>query len=134
MTIEGGCHCGAIRYAIDGTPFTGVICHCSDCRKAAGAPMVAWSMYPEAAFTVTAGVPKVYRSSADARRHFCAECGTGVFYTNAAELPGIVDVQTATFDDPAEGPPRMHIQTAERIKWSETLHELPEHERFPPRK
>lgn len=134
MPIEGGCHCGAIRYVIDGTPMTGVICHCSDCRKAAGAPMVAWSMYPEAAVTVTAGAPKVYSSSADGRRHFCAECGTGVFYLNAAELPGIIDVQTATFDDPAILAPQMHIQTAERIGWAATLHELPEHGRFPPRR
>ncbi|MFZ4382519.1 MAG: GFA family protein, partial [Sandarakinorhabdus sp.] len=32
-----------------------VLCHCSDCRKSAGAPMVAWAMFADDAFRVTSG-------------------------------------------------------------------------------
>jgi hypothetical protein len=32
-------------------------------------------------------------------------------------LPGIIDVQSATYDDPDAGPGRAHIQVAERIGW-----------------
>jgi hypothetical protein len=34
-------------------------------------------------------------------------------------LPGIVDVQTATLDNPALLPPRHQVQVAERIAWME---------------
>ena len=40
--VGGGCHCGTIRYEADGEALHHAICHCEDCRRAAGAPMVAW--------------------------------------------------------------------------------------------
>ena len=132
MTITGGCHCGAIRYEARGEAITHALCHCTDCRRHAGAPMVGWTMYPEAAVTITKGTPRVYASSEHGRRHFCPECGTGLLYVNAAVLPGIVDIQSSTYDDPAAVPPRAHIQTAERLAWMTRLHELPEFERYPP--
>jgi hypothetical protein len=94
--------------------------------------MVGWTMYPESAVKVTKGTLKVYRSSADGRRHFCPECGTGLFYRNAAILPGIIDIQSSTYDDPDAVPARAHIQVAERIGWMARAHELPEFDRYPP--
>ena len=132
MVLAGGCHCGAIRYEVEGEPLTHALCHCSDCRRHAGAPMVAWTMYPEASLKVTQGVPKVYQSSQHGRRHFCGNCGTGLFYYNEEMLPGIVDIQSATYDAPEAVPARAHIQVAERIQWMESAHELPQYQRFPP--
>jgi hypothetical protein len=132
MKISGGCHCGAVRYEIDGEALTHALCHCSDCRRHSGAPMVAWAMFHTDAVKTTKGATKTYASSADGRRYFCADCGTGLFYTNAAILPGITDVQSATFDDPNALPVRAHIQTAERIGWMEEAHDLPMFERYPP--
>lgn len=133
MAITGGCHCGAIRYHAEGEALTHVLCHCTDCRRHAGAPMVGWTMYPLDAVKVTRGTPKVYASSEHGRRHFCPDCGTGIFYTNADVLPGIIDAQSATYDDPDAVPARAHIQVADRIGWMERAHELPAFERFPPR-
>ena len=130
--ITGGCHCGAIRYEVEGQPLTHALCHCTDCRRHAGAPMVAWTMYPKDAVRVTRGTPKIYHSSAQGRRHFCPDCGTGLFYVNDTVLPGIIDVQSATYDDPDAVPARAHIQVAERIKWMVQAHELPAFERYPP--
>lgn len=129
----GGCHCGAIRYQADGEPLTHALCHCMDCRRHAGAPMVGWTMYPQDAVRVTKGVPKVYASSEQGRRHFCSDCGTGLFFSNDEVLPGIVDIQSATIDDSDSFPPRAHIQVAERISWMERAHELPMFERYPPK-
>ena len=132
MPITGGCHCAAIRYQAEGDPLNHSLCQCADCRRHAGAPMVGWTMYPAAAVKVTQGQPKIYESSTNGRRHFCAACGTGLFYTNAAVLPGIIDVQSATYDDPDAVPAQAHIQVAERIRWMERAHELPTFERYPP--
>ena len=132
MKLAGGCHCGAIRYEVEGEALTHALCHCSDCRRHSGAPVVGWTMYPQAAVRITKGVPKVYESSQHGRRQFCAACGTGLFYSNAEVLPGLVDVQSATNDDPGAVPARVHIQVAERIGWMERAHELPQHHRYPP--
>lgn len=131
MIIEGGCHCGALRYRIEGEPRTHALCHCSDCRRCAGAPLVGWTMFVEDALTLTRGEPLTYASSEHGRRQFCGTCGSGLFYRNADMLPGIVDVQSATFDDPDVVPARVHIQVAERIHWMATAHELPTFDRHP---
>ena len=131
MTHSGQCLCGAIRYQLSGEPRAVTLCHCVDCRLSSGAPMVAWAMFPEASLTMTKGNPKTINSSGTAMRSFCADCGTGLFYRNAEILPGIVDVQSATLDDPNALPPTKQIQTAERIAWMKHIHELPEFERYP---
>jgi hypothetical protein len=131
MEHEGGCHCGAVRYRVNGAPQHVALCHCSDCRKSAGAPMVAWAAFAEDEFTVLQGELTVFNSSGTAFRSFCSKCGTGIAYRNAEYLPGIVDIQAATLDNPDALPAGAHIQTAERIGWMATAHTLPVFERYP---
>lgn len=133
MTLTGGCHCGAIRYELTGEPLHGgqALCHCSDCRLASGAPMVGWAMFPEDALAVTQGEAREYVSSEHGRREFCATCGTGLFYRNQQNLPGLVDIQAATLDEPNAVPATAHIQTAERLDWMRNTQSLPEFERYP---
>lgn len=132
MQMTGGCHCGEVRYEVQGEPLTHALCHCSDCRRHAGAPMVGWTMYPDSALQIKKGTPRVYESSRHGRRHFCGNCGTGLLYYNAEVLPGLVDIQSATYDQPDTIPASAHIQVAERIPWMEGVHTLPEYQRFPP--
>ena len=131
MKFIGGCHCGAIRYSVEGPPQHVALCHCGDCRKSAGAPMVAWAAFAEADLLVTLGEPVTFNSSGTALRSFCGKCGSGLFYRNAGFLPGIVDIQSATLDDPELLPPGAHIQTAERLDWMVTAQDLPEFARYP---
>ena len=88
-------------------------------------------MFPESALEVTQGEPKTINSSGAAMRSFCGNCGTGLFYRNSENLPGIVDVQTATLDNPEALAPQIQIQVAERVSWMKHLDRLPEFERFP---
>ena len=126
---EGGCHCGAVRYAIEGAPRHVSVCHCTDCRRCAGATGVAWAGFPIEALSFS-GEPAVYMSSPGVERRFCLICGTGLFYVTA-EAPAQVDVQVATLDDPDELPPTKHVQMAEAVAWEAKLHTLPAHPRFP---
>ncbi len=131
MKLEGGCQCGAVRYSVEGQPEHVALCHCSDCRKSAGAPTVAWGAFKSSEFALTAGSPAVYNSSGASMRHFCATCGSGVYFVNEQYLPGLVDIQVATLDDPDALPPQAQIQVAERISWMKDLAALPEFERYP---
>ncbi len=127
----GRCHCGAIRYEVKGEPVFSGLCHCADCRRHAGAPVVGWGAFPASSLAVLQGTPKIYASSEHGRRHFCPDCGTGLFYFNDIGLPGLADIQTATLDDPGTVAPQMQVQVAERIAWMEGAHSLPSFERYP---
>ena len=131
MKLSGGCHCGAVRYEVDGEPQHVALCHCSDCRRNSGAPMVAWAAFAEGEFTVTKGEAKTFNSSGASMRSFCGDCGTGLYFRNADMLPDIVDIQSATLDDPDALPAGAHIQLAERVGWMATAHELPGFQRYP---
>lgn len=128
--LEGGCHCGAVRYSMPAEA-RHALCHCADCRKAAGAPAVSWALAPVDQVRIT-GETREYASSEHGRRHFCPTCGAGLFYTNAQIFPGQIDVQTATLDDPGALPLTAQIQTAERVGWMVGLDDLPAFERYPP--
>ena len=127
---SGGCHCGAVRYEMTAEVAHHALCHCTDCRKASGAPATAWAMAAADQVTIT-GEPVTYASSEHGRRLFCGACGTSLFYTNDVVFPGMIDVQSATLDDPEAIPLQAQIQTAERIGWMTHLGDLPAFERYP---
>ena len=128
---QGGCRCGEVRYEAAGEPLHHALCHCNDCRASAGAPAVGWIAFPQDAVTVTQGTPTAFEGTPGAKREFCGRCGTGLFYTNPQVLPGLIDIQSATLDDPAADPPGAHIQVAERLPYMAHLGDLPEFERYP---
>jgi hypothetical protein len=127
---KGQCHCGAVRYETSGDPVYHAVCHCHDCRRATGSPLVSWALFAAGQVAIE-GETKTYASSEHGRRLFCAECGSSLFYTNEIVFPGMIDVQTGTLDDPDFQPAGVQVQTAERIGWVAKLHELPEFERYP---
>lgn len=130
MSHRGGCQCGAVRYEVGGEPEHSSICHCTDCRKSAGAPFVAWAAFRNENFHVT-GEVTAFNSSGAAMRHFCPRCGTGVYYINEEILPGLVDIQTATLDDPSQFEPDLHVQTAEQLSYIGRLEQMTKFERYP---
>lgn len=131
MSEQGGCQCGAVRYEVHGSPAHVALCHCEDCRKSSGAPAVAWAAFAEDKFQLLQGDLTEFNSSGAAMRSFCPSCGTGIAYRNADMLPGIVDIQAATLDNPSAFPLQCHIQTADRIDWMTNADALPEFERYP---
>lgn len=122
--LSGGCLCGDIRYRIDAVPVEALYCHCQICRRAHGAPVVAWLNVSLAGFAVTAGSPAVYRSSPAVSRQFCGRCGTPLTW-QSLDNPLSIDVSIATLDDPATIGPSLHIWTESRIAWFETADQLP---------
>lgn len=128
---KGGCHCGAVRYAVEGEPVYHALCHCSDCRASSGAPMVAWYAVKEEQLSVSPGETAEFEGTPGSRRFFCPKCGTGLFFRNAEVLPGLVDIQSATFDDAGSAAPEIHVQCADRLPWIGAMGEMPEFERYP---
>ena len=129
--LHGKCHCGAIQFEMPDRAAHSTICNCIDCRKQSGAPIIAWAMVALDQVSIS-GNPRVYKSSEDGRRSFCASCGTGLFFANSLlDKMGMMQVRIATLDDPDAVAPKVQVQVAEQIKWMATAHELPAFERFP---
>ena len=124
MKLTGGCYCGNIRYEIDGTPFDPNICHCVDCRRVAGAPMVAWFSLLTPELRYVKGEPKTFASSEQAHRAFCPDCGTGLTYQNN-DTKNEIDVSICTLDDPAAMPPAEHVWAQRQLPWVHLSDGLP---------
>ena len=125
QAIEGGCFCGAVRYRALAEPTARTLCHCESCRRASGAPSVAWVIFPAAAFAMLAGAPREHRSSAHVTRSFCGNCGTPLVY-RSDRRPDVVDVPTPTLDDPEAFPPEREIWTGEKLAWEIVNAALPQ--------
>ncbi len=131
MRFEGGCLCGAVRYEV--TVRAGDVadyCHCVACRKAGGAPVVAWVQVTPGRFAVTAGAAKGFASSALATRWFCGDCGSQLFMTDPGGVS--VGITLGTLDAPEAVRPTAHGWESERLPWFAVADGLPRFERAPP--
>lgn len=124
-SAEGGCLCGAIRYRVAGEPLVCTICHCRSCRRASGAPTVAWAVFRSGDFKYLQGEPDYFSSSPAVTRTFCGTCGTPLTYQHA-KRPDSIDVTTATFDNPELLPPTKEIWTEHRIPWEPVNEAIPQ--------
>jgi len=78
--VTGGCLCSAVRYEIRGPLRDIVVCHCPLCRRFYGAPgMHTKARKVDIVLTEERGL-RWFASSERARRGFCGECGSGLFW------------------------------------------------------
>jgi len=124
VNLQGGCHCGYVRYEVRGVPQKSFYCHCRICQKVAGSPAMVLAQVPIVDFSYIAGEPAVYSSSAWGERRFCPRCGSQLEFRRRHD-PQTVEFSVGTLDDPAGVPPRAHLFTESRIPWFDTADELP---------
>lgn len=90
MKIEGGCHCGIVRFEADlpEGPIEVLDCNCSICSMTGYLHVIV----PESAFRQTEGRrdTTTYRFGTGAARHiFCTQCGIKSFYRPRSHPKGI---------------------------------------------
>src|SRR5437016_14437903 len=93
-TRNGGCTCGAVRYAVRGEPTKVGICHCTSCRKETGSVFMAYADWLPQAFETT-GEVRTFDG-----RSFCPNCGSRLFSLGDDH----VEFKIARFD---EAPPAL---------------------------
>src|ERR1700681_3903816 len=121
--ITGGCQCGAVRYALNEAPSDPTICHCRMCQKAFGSFFAPLTGVPIAAFAVTRGTLSVFKSSDQAERGFCRDCGTPLTF-RYIDRPR-VSVSIGSLDEPAKFRPQKQYGVESRLSWFATLAALP---------
>jgi hypothetical protein len=130
-TLEGGCLCANVRYRIEALDSdVADYCHCTQCRKASGAPVVAWIQVAPTRFALLSGAPLAYRSSLRAVRWFCPGCGGQVYMTD--DEGRSVGVALGTLDEPALVRPTVHGWDSMRLPWLCLDDHLPRYPADPP--
>ncbi len=133
MHLEGSCHCKKVRFELESDliwPF--MWCHCSICRKTAGAGFGCGIKCKKDAFRVTAGqdVVKVYRPMR-MKRFFCPECGSHL-WGHDDEWPDLLFPNAAAIDTALPTPDRVvHVFVGSKSSWFEILHEGESHDEWP---
>ena len=91
MKIDGGCHCGAIRYEAEVDPAKVMICHCTDCQTLSGSAFRTVVPVARDNFRLVKGSPKVYMKTAESgnkrQQAFCADCGTPIYSAAERDTP-----------------------------------------------
>jgi len=114
-THEGGCFCGAVRYAIAGAPTYIGNCHCRDCQRAIGASFVTWIGAKPENFAVTKGEIAICETSPGVHRGFCARCGSSL--TFAGDDWTDVAITAASLDDTSFVKPESNVYLDHRQPW-----------------
>ena|SRR5690348_5297648 len=132
MKLEGGCYCGAVRYAAEGEPMMKAQCHCRECQYMTGGGPNMFMAMPLDGFKYTKGTPKQFSRTDLERpvtREFCAECGTHLV-TRVPGLPAVV-LKVGTLDDPTVFAPQAAIYTVDKQPFHHIPADMPAFERLP---
>lgn len=108
---EGGCLCGAVRYALNARPLAVNACHCNACKKLTGATNLLTVLGSRAAFSYEGDVERYARQAPSGRVIDivrCAECGVRMWH-EPRSAPELVFVAVGTLDDPTWAVPASHI-------------------------
>lgn len=116
--IEGGCHCGAVRYEISGEPGFAFFCQCLDCQRFSGSGHTANIVFPADAMALS-GECATYRYAGGSGKPvvsiFCPACGTPI--CSYPEDASIRIVRASSLDHPGLFKPRKVVFSDSAQAW-----------------
>ena len=122
--ITGRCYCGLTRITARCAPQVITYCHCTDCRRASGAPVSVFAAFSseDVTFEPSLGVPA--SAAPSAKRWFCSGCGSSVA-SQYDYLPGQIYVAVGLLDQAAELAPQGHAHFDQALSWLHVADDLP---------
>jgi hypothetical protein len=125
MKIDGGCHCGYIKYEAEVDPEQTTICHCTDCQTMSGSAFRTVIRAPESAFKILSGEPTVYVKTAESgnkrAQAFCPRCGSPIYATSVGDGPKIYGLRAGTARQRDQLVPKSQIWTRSRQAWAANI-------------
>ncbi|MDB4992051.1 MAG: putative glutathione-dependent formaldehyde-activating enzyme [Parcubacteria group bacterium] len=113
--MEGGCHCGAVRFTATGAPDWVGACYCIDCRKISGSPYTVFAQFKKSDVQIK-GTPKEYQSSEKVIRSFCENCSSPFAYSYIDSRDQLF-IPVGVFDDASSFAPKNHIFVSQKLPW-----------------
>jgi hypothetical protein len=122
---NGSCLCQAVRYRVSGPLRPVVNCHCSQCRKQSGHFMPATAA-AKADFTLLEDRGLAwYHASEIARRGFCRECGSTLFWERHGA--DYIAIAAGSLDGPTGLKTTAHIFCADKGDYYDLDDGLPQY-------
>lgn len=129
MKIDGGCHCGRLRYEAEVDPERVIVCHCTDCQVMSGTAYRVVAFTTEDGFRLLSGEIKTYVKTADSGNRramgFCPDCGTQLYSTDAGEGPKVYGIRVGTADQRSRLPPKGQYWCGSALDWGKDISSLP---------
>lgn len=123
---SGSCLCGKIRFETTGPLRDVIACHCSQCRKQSGHYYAATNVPDENLSIFDNGSLKWFQSSADAKRGFCRNCGSTLFWK--LDSDPFTSVLAGAFENPTGLKLTKHIFVSDKADYYDIGDRLPQFE------
>ncbi len=130
QTNTGSCLCGAVSFRTHGTLRGIVYCHCTQCRKQSGHFYAATNVRDDSIEVMGRDMLKWYAASIKARRGFCSNCGSTLFWKHK-DLD-YVSVLAGSFNQPTDLRGTCHIFVEDKGDYYEIDDGLPQFPRSTP--
>ncbi|MDQ2632752.1 MAG: GFA family protein [Pseudomonadota bacterium] len=121
----GSCRCGAVRFEASAGPDHVSYCHCSDCRRATGAPVSAFVGFMADEVTITGDALRRFDNGA-VTRSFCGTCGSPISYADA-RIGETLYFMLGAMDAPEKYKPTLHAYVREQLPYLHMPDGLPRH-------
>jgi len=108
---QGRCLCGSVQYEVRGPLRPVVYCHCEMCRRTSGHFVAATACARQDLVLRSSATLQWYQSSTTARRGFCGQCGSNLFWEPLGESR--ISIMAGTLDSPTGLTAQGHIFVAE---------------------
>ena len=132
-TLTGSCLCGQVTYKAEAEPVFAAHCHCDDCRKNTGAGYAPLVFVPAESLTWQ-GETRAYTHTADSgsimTKHFCTQCGTQLFGSNANRNDRI-HIKVGTLDDASWFQPWYNVFASRRLPSTPINTDVPDADKMP---
>jgi hypothetical protein len=115
------CACGQASITLNALPTMHGVCHCTNCKRRTGSAFGISAYFDKTAVVEQKGETSVYAfhhaaQNHDQERHFCATCGTTLFwYLSAA--PESIGVAGGCFADETLPDPTYSVTDRKRWSW-----------------
>jgi hypothetical protein len=124
------CSCGQLSLQTEGEPIRISMCHCLDCQRRTGSAFGVQARFPRERVTIE-GRAREYTRVADSGNkitfHFCATCGSTVFY-RMEKVPDAIAIAVGAFADPTFPSPKISVYEARRHPWVGTPADVEHHD------
>lgn len=116
--LAGGCQCGRVRYDLDSSHATFVVCHCGQCQKQSASAFGMAMVVKSDAVTLHSGNLQRWTRTADsglAQHTFrCDTCGTRIWHGDK-DVGDVLRVRAGALDGPVDLAKAIHIWADNRL-------------------
>jgi hypothetical protein len=130
MKIDGGCHCGWLKFEAIIDRDNVNICHCTDCQTLSASAFRAVIASMEIDFKLLNNTPKDYVKTSDNGipriQAFCPECGSHIYATSTDNIGNrVFNIRLGSVNQKDQFQPKKQIWCRSALPWVFNLDNIP---------